>query len=146
MIDDCVLFFTAKIMANYANRSSKHDAKGKWKVGASGPPPAPVPVPVPVPISSTGMVTSAALSVGAATSASGTIPAAKSLLSAAGTEVVPTQPKCRCLTKQSMLRSKLLNMLTLQEKRIFAWAFSPRKSRKALAKDIFPTAFRQPRG
>jgi hypothetical protein len=105
LANECVLSFAAKIMANYANRSSKRDAKGKGKVSDSGPPLAPVPVPVPVPVSSTEIVTSAALSAGTAPSAGGILQAAKSLPSVAGIEVAPTHPKRHRLMKQGMLRS-----------------------------------------
>jgi hypothetical protein len=101
--NDCVpFFFTAKIMANYANRSSKRDAKGKGKVGVSGPPLAPVPVPIPIPVSSAGMVVSATVPARTVPSA-GEIPSAgKSVPSVVGTEVTPVQPKHHCLTKHGM--------------------------------------------
>ena len=88
-------------MANYDNGSSKRDAKGKGKVGASGLTPAPVPVlvPIPVPVRSSGMVTSVALSAGTTPSAGGILPAGKSVPPAARTEVAPVQPKCCRLTK-----------------------------------------------
>jgi hypothetical protein len=76
-------------MANYTNRSSKHDAKGKGKVGASGLPPVPVPVPVPVLVSFTGMVSLAALSAETTPSASEIPSAGKSVPSTVGTEVTP---------------------------------------------------------
>jgi hypothetical protein len=99
LANDCTLFFAAKIMANYANRSSKRDAKGKGKVGASGPPPAPVPIPASVPNSSAEMVVSAAASAGIVPSAGGMPLTWKSVSSTAGTEVAPVQPKLRRLTK-----------------------------------------------
>jgi hypothetical protein len=99
-------------MANYANLSSKRDAKGNGKVGASGPPPAPIPVPVPVPVSSTGMVFSAALSAGTAPAAGGIPLVGKSVPPATGTEVAPVQPKRCRLTKQGTF---LLFVCDLQE-------------------------------
>jgi hypothetical protein len=94
--------FEEKSMANYANRSSKRDAKGKGKVGSLGPPPTLVPVPSPVLASFAGMVVSAAAPTEIVSLASGMPPTGKSVPFVAGTEVAPVQPKRRRLTKQAM--------------------------------------------
>jgi hypothetical protein len=90
-------------MTNYANRSSKCDAKGKRKVGASGPPPAPIPVPAPIPAGSVGMTVAAAANVGVAPSVGGFPPIGKSVPSSTGTEVAIVPPKRRRITKQGIL-------------------------------------------
>jgi hypothetical protein len=76
-------------MANYANRSQKRDAKGKGKVGSSGPPLALKSV----------MVVSAAAPVGVAASSGGVPPNGKSVPPYSGTEVAAVPPKRRRITK-----------------------------------------------
>jgi hypothetical protein len=99
----CILSSAAEIMANYANRSQKRDAKGKGKVGTSGPPPAPIPVPGSISVSSTRINVSAAALVGPAASSGGNSPAGKSAPPSTGIEVAPVPPKRRGIPQKGML-------------------------------------------
>ena len=86
-------------MANYAIRSQKRDAKGKGKVGTSGPPPSPAPVSASIPVGPTGIRISDAVPT------RGASPVKKSVPHSSGAEVAYVQPKRRRLTKSGMLIS-----------------------------------------
>ena len=61
-------------MANYAIRSQKRDAKGKGKVGISGPPHSPAPVLAPIPVVPTGINISDVAPAGGASFAKRSVP------------------------------------------------------------------------
>jgi hypothetical protein len=105
LADNCVLFSTAKIMASYANRSSKRDAKGKGKVGTSAPTPAPILASVPVLISSAKTAASPIPFAGTIAVVGGISSVGKSVPPTSRTKVAPVQPKRRRLTKQGIFRS-----------------------------------------
>ena len=73
-------------MANYAIRSQKRDAKGKGKVGTSGPPPSPAPVLASIPVVLTG------IRISDVVPARGASPVKKSVPPSSGAEAANVQP------------------------------------------------------